>query len=34
MKKGDAASLAIGGQGSKRDEYLYRMWKLAGEWED
>jgi hypothetical protein len=23
-----------GGQGSKRDEYLYRMWELAGEWED
>jgi hypothetical protein len=22
------------GPGSKRDEYLYRMWELAGEWED
>jgi hypothetical protein len=22
------------GQGSRRDEYLYRMWELAGEWED
>ena len=21
------------GQGSRRDEYLYRMWELAGEWE-
>jgi hypothetical protein len=23
-----------GGQGSRRDRYLYRMWELAGEWED
>jgi hypothetical protein len=22
------------GRGSMRDEYLYRMWELAGEWED
>ena len=22
------------GQGSRRDEYLYRMWELAGEWEN
>ena len=22
-----------GGQGSTRDEYLYRMWELAGYWE-
>ena len=22
------------GRGSRRDEYLYRMWELAGEWED
>jgi hypothetical protein len=22
------------GQGSRRDKYLYRMWELAGEWED
>jgi hypothetical protein len=22
------------GQGSRRDEYLYRMWELVGEWED
>jgi hypothetical protein len=22
------------GQGSRRDEYLYQMWELAGEWED
>jgi hypothetical protein len=22
-----------GGQGSRRDEYLYRMWELAGEWD-
>jgi hypothetical protein len=21
------------GRGSRRDEYLYRMWELAGEWE-
>jgi hypothetical protein len=22
------------GRGSRRDEYLYQMWELAGEWED
>jgi hypothetical protein len=22
------------GGGSRRDQYLYRMWELAGEWED
>jgi hypothetical protein len=22
------------GQASRRDEYLYRMWELVGEWED
>ena len=22
------------GGGSRRDEYLYRMWELVGEWED
>jgi hypothetical protein len=22
------------GGGSRRDEYLYRMWELSGEWED
>jgi hypothetical protein len=22
-----------GGQGSRRDQYLYRMWELAGEWD-
>jgi hypothetical protein len=25
---------AESGQGTKRDEYLYQMWKLAGVWED
>lgn len=25
---------AESGRGTKRDEYLYRMWNLAGAWED
>jgi hypothetical protein len=25
---------AESGRGTKRDEYLYQMWKLAGVWED
>jgi hypothetical protein len=25
---------AQSGRGTKRDEYLYQMWKLAGVWED